>query len=86
MAPSLGGQYSIGLRVKAVVRKVPVRVVADHKRVQSNGFDPQHSGAMTSMHKVYSAKQCMEKGLGISIAMLVSMLQTHSTRMEASKR
>ena len=31
-------------------------VVADiayHKRVQSNGFDPQHGGAMTSMHKVY---------------------------------
>ena len=28
-------------------------VVADHKRVQSNGFDPQYGGAMTSMHKVY---------------------------------
>ena len=24
-----------------------------HKRVQGNGFDPQHGGAMTSMHKVY---------------------------------
>ena len=28
-------------------------VVADHKHVQSNGFDPQHGGTMTSMHKVY---------------------------------
>ena len=29
-------------------------VAADHKHVQSNGFDPQHGGAMTSMHKVYT--------------------------------
>ena len=41
---------SIGLRVKAVVKNVPV---ADHKRVQSKGFDPQHGGAMTSVQKVY---------------------------------
>ena len=34
----------------AVVRDVPA---ADHKRVQGNGFCPQHGGAMTSMHKVY---------------------------------
>ena len=28
--------------------------IAYHKRVQSNyGFDPQHGGAMTSMHKDY---------------------------------
>ena len=27
--------------------------IAYHKRVQSNGFNPQHGGAMTSMHKVY---------------------------------
>ena len=41
---------SIGLRVKAVVRNVPV---ADLKHVQGIGFDPQHGGTMTSMHKVY---------------------------------
>ena len=29
-------------------------VVADHKCIQINGFDPQHGGAMTSMHKGYS--------------------------------
>ena len=26
---------------------------ADHKRVQGNGFCPQHGGTMASMHKVY---------------------------------
>ena len=46
--PHLG---DIGLRVNAVVSDVPA---ADHKRVQGNGFCPQHGGAMTSMHKVYT--------------------------------
>ena len=40
-----GGGGSIGLRVKAVVRNMPV---ADHKRVQGSGFDPQHGSAMTN--------------------------------------
>ena len=47
LRPHLG---AIGLRVYAVVSDVPA---ADHKRVQGNGFVPQHDGAMTSMHKVY---------------------------------
>ena len=29
--------------------------IAYHKRVQSNGFDPQHGGVMTSMYKVYTS-------------------------------
>ena len=40
---------SIELRVKAVVRNVPV---ADHKRVQSNGLYTQHGGVMTSMQGI----------------------------------
>ena len=47
LRPPLG---YIGLRVNTVVRNVPV---VDHKRVQSNGLNPQHGGAMTSMHKIY---------------------------------
>ena len=48
MRPHLG---DIGLRINAVVSDVPA---ADHKRVQGNGFYPQHGGAMTSIHKVYN--------------------------------
>ena len=40
----------VGLRVNVVVSDVPA---ADHKRVQDNGFCPQHGGTMMSMHKVY---------------------------------
>ena len=47
LRPHLG---DMGLHVNAVVSDVPA---ADHKRVQGNGFCPQHGGAMTSMHKVY---------------------------------
>ena len=50
LRPHFGG---IGLRVNAVVSDVPA---ADHKRVQGNGFIPQHGSAMTSMHKVYNIK------------------------------
>ena len=41
-------------------------VVADiayHKRVQSNGFDPQHGGVMTSMHLRSIARQEMVSSL-----------------------
>ena len=44
--PHLG---DLGLRVNAVVGDVPA---ADHKRLQDNGFVPQHGGTMTSMHEV----------------------------------
>ena len=47
LRPHLG---DIGLHVNVVVSDVPA---ADHKRVQGNGFCPQHGGAMTSMHKIY---------------------------------
>ena len=46
LRPHLG---DIGLRVNAVVSDVPAAV---HKRVQDNGFYPQHGSAMMSMHKV----------------------------------
>ena len=47
LRPHLG---DIELPVNAVVSNVPA---ADHKRVQGNGFCPQHGGAVTSMHRVY---------------------------------
>ena len=48
------------LGVNRITRKSSCQshVVADHKRVQSNDFDPQNGGAMTSMHKVYN--QCVD--------------------------
>ena len=44
----------IGLRVIAVVSDVPA---ADHKRVQGNGFVPQHGSAM-SVHKICNIGSC----------------------------
>ena len=55
MAPSLGVNV---ITRKAVVRNVPV---ADHERVQGNGFDPQHGCAQTSMHKVYKSTRILSR-------------------------
>ena len=73
------GDIHVGLRVNAVVRDLPA---ADHKRVQGNGFCPQHGGAMTSVHKVYTGHgvvrpwvvKCLET---LTLTLTVTLTQTH---------